>query len=155
MKTTNWNNLKHKADPERVAELQRGIERELSLSVDDRDVLSVYVVVNGSLGMSPGKVAAQAFHGGQSLYVKYFTGELMADGMSAMDEWVGQGRRVVVRLAETDHLFNRAKRECLGIVQRDEGLTEVPHGAQTVFITIPYTRKDAPKILSHKKIQLY
>lgn len=35
--------------------------------IADEDVLSVYVVLNGTLGMSPGKAAAQAFHCGWRL----------------------------------------------------------------------------------------
>jgi peptidyl-tRNA hydrolase len=115
--------------------------------VADEDVLSVYVVLNGALGMSPGKVAAQAFHCG---YLR----ALAFDG-SPENAWIQQGRRVVVRVAETEHVFSRVVAECDGYEQRDEGLTEVERGAVTAFVTLPYRRDSVPKILAHKKCQLY
>lgn len=113
-------------------------------SVAPEDVLSVYVIVNGSLGMSAGKIAAQAFHCG------WHVGRY---GPTS-DAWMAQGRRCVVRVAETEHVFTRVIEECEGHLQCDEGLTEVEHGAATTFVTIPYRRDSAPKILSHKRCQL-
>lgn len=108
------------------------------------DVISVYVILNGSLHMSPGKMAAQSFH----------CGWLCRDRFVDKD-WTQQGRRVVVRLAETPHAFQRVMEECKGVAQQDEGLTEVQRGAITAFVTIPYRRADIPKILTHKKVQLF
>ena len=118
--------------------------------VAPEDVVSVYVVLNGSLTMSPGKVASQAFHCGW-LYARY----LHIQGDAWGDAWTEQGRRVSVRLAETAHVFDRVVRECDGFLQRDEGLQEVEHGSVTAFVSVPYRRADAPKILAHKRIQAY
>lgn len=112
--------------------------------VASEDILSVYVVLNGSLGMSPGKMAAQSFH----------CGWCISRHSGLTKQWEQQGRRVVVRIAETEHVFNRVKEECYGFAQQDEGLTEVERGSITSFVTLPYTRATAPKILSHKKVQL-
>lgn len=112
--------------------------------VESDDVISVYVIINGALGMSAGKIAAQAFHCGWIL-VEYLVAR----------DWQDQGRRVVVRVAETQHVFERVVEECKGFLQRDEGLTEVAHGAATAFVTVPYRRADVPKILTHKRCQLY
>lgn len=111
----------------------------------EEEILSAYVVINGALGMTPGKVAAQVFHGGWML---------SQTGMYSQG-WKEQGRRVVVRVAETAHVFARVIAECEGVLQVDEGLTEVEHGAETVFVSIPYARKNVPKILTHKRCQLY
>lgn len=111
-----------------------------------KDILSVYVVINGSLEMSAGKTAAQSFHLGW-----YLRSLLVGDQLNG---WIEQGRRVVVRIAETEHLFQRVMNECDGCAQRDEGLTEVERGSITAFVTRPYTRVNAPKILAHKKVQL-
>lgn len=116
--------------------------------VAPEDILSVYVVLNGSLNMSPGKMAAQSFHCG------YYVGQSWSYIDDLARAWMSQGRRVVVRVAETPHVFDRVMAECEGIAQQDEGLTEVERGSVTAFVTIPYTRADAPKILSHKKVQL-
>lgn len=113
--------------------------------VASKDVVEIYVVVNGALGMSAGKIAAQVFHAG------WLANYLVATG----DGWKEQGRRVSVRIAETPHVFERVRAECLGMNQRDEGLREVERGSITAFVTIPYRRGDAPKILSHKKVQAY
>jgi peptidyl-tRNA hydrolase len=108
------------------------------------DVLSVYVVLNGALGMSPGKSAAQAFH----------CGWMFAFDDAPSGAWQEQGRRVVVRVAETPHVFERVTAECDGYALQDEGLTETKRGAVTAFVTRPYRRGDVPKILTHKKCPL-
>jgi len=116
--------------------------------VASEDVVSVYVVLNGTLGMSPGKTAAQTFH----------CGWLLARTQPWFDhiegQWMNQGRRVVVRVAETEHVFHRVMSECAGVAQRDEGLQEVERGSITAFVTVPYRRAEVPKILTHKKVQL-
>lgn len=114
--------------------------------VAPEDILSVYVVINGPLGMSPGKTAAQTFHAGRRFE--------QVRGMRT-DAWYGQGKRVVVRVAETPHIFQRVVDECAILWgQRDEGLTEVPHGAITCVVTAPYVRSEVPQILRHKRCQL-
>jgi peptidyl-tRNA hydrolase len=123
--------------------------------VADEDVVAVYVVLNGTLGMSAGKVAAQAFHGGYGAYREAFHVRETTVEPGLWAEWALQSRRVIVRVAETPHVFQRVQEECLGFTQRDAGLTEVPAGSETAFVTIPYRRADAPKILSHKRVQLY
>lgn len=124
--------------------------------VPDGEVLSVYIVLNGSLRMSPGKAASQAFHCGVRLMeaiVDSAFGDAVATGQET-NAWLGQGRRVVVRVAETPHTFDRVMEECVGIAQQDEGLTEVERGSFTAFVTMPYRRDSIPKILTHKRVQL-
>ena len=124
--------------------------------MDTKEILSVYVVLNGSLGMTPGKAAAMAFHCGW-LVGNVFPRDAMVDAAlyARLYEWTAQGRRVVTRLAETIATFERVKRECDGYVQRDEGMTEVDHGAEVAFVTFPLRRDEIPTVLTHKKVQLY
>jgi peptidyl-tRNA hydrolase len=121
--------------------------------VEDADVLSIYVVLNGSLNMTPGKAASQSFHCGWMSGA--MTWRLTEKHQEEYARWVRQGRRVVTRVAETPHVFQRVIDECAGFVQRDEGLTEVERGSATAFVSIPYRRSSIPKILTHKRVQLY
>ena len=116
--------------------------------IPDEDIVTAYVVINGSLGMSTGKTAAQVWHTGWRFYHSLLP-------VPSFLDWWEQGQRVAVRIAETEHLFNRVMQETQGVVQQDEGMNEVERGAMTVWVTIPYARKDVPKILNHKKIQNY
>lgn len=132
---------------------------------DPADIYSVYVVLNGSLGMTPGKAAAQSFH------IGWVLNEVMRDEIEQNDigwgsrttadwerrylVWMQEGRRVVTRLAETPYIWERAKAECDGWLTKDEGMTEVEHGSETAMVTIPYLRTEIPKILHHKRLQLY
>lgn len=115
------------------------------------DVLAVTLVLNGALGMSEGKAAAQAFQGCLALYrlaeQEAGLGALLAD-------WERQGWRTVVRQAETQGVFERLCTEVDGVVLRDEGLTEVEDGAIVAFVSFPHRRGDSPKMLSHKRVPL-
>jgi len=117
--------------------------------VAPEDIWSVYVVINGSLGMSAGKVAAQTFHCG------WMIGKSGLGYVPDVGNWMQQGRRVRVRIAETQYLFDRVMNETMGQGQQDEGLTEVERGSITAWVTKPYLPADTPKILSHKKVQSY
>jgi peptidyl-tRNA hydrolase len=71
-----------------------------------------------------------------------------------LEDWQRQGWRTIVRMAETEGLFQRVLQECEGVVLRDEGLTEVADGTPTVFVSYPVLRGETPKILSHKRVGL-
>ena len=134
------------------------------------DILSVYVVLNGTLGMSPGKAAAQSFHIGwvlasgiealnwaylNEVYPDWIDGRKVSKILDRNFQWLTQGRRVVTRLAETENVWERAKQELDGFLTLDEGMTEVEHGAETALVTFPMYRDEIPKILTHKRLQLY
>jgi peptidyl-tRNA hydrolase len=118
--------------------------------LDPADVLAVVIVVNGSLGMTPGKIAAQAFQGCLALLATARTSEQR----DALEAWKRQGRRTIVRVADTPGLFQRVLDEVGGVVLRDEGLTEVEDGTATIFCSYPHRRADTPKILTHKRVGL-
>lgn len=124
-------------------------------AVAPEDVLSVYVVLNGTLKMSAGKQAAMAFHCGRRVAEPRWILDRVHESVWAMwQEWWQQGKRVVVRSAETPHVFERVCQELAGFTHHDEGLTEVERGAAVAFVSIPYKRADVPQILRHKRCQL-
>lgn len=128
--------------------------------INPDDIISAYVVLNGSLGMKPGKLAAMSFHLGWRLEKRYHEALVFHDAPSeefclAFKQWDRQGRRVVVRTAKTEHLFHKSYQEMeYAIMLQDEGLTEVEPGSYVGYVTQPMRRADVPKILSNKKIQL-
>lgn len=116
--------------------------------IPDEEILSVYVIINGPLKMTAGKIAAQTFHAGRRVQF------LLEDNPLGWD-WLDQGKRVVIRNAETPHVFQRVKEECdILWSQFDEGLTQVDRGSLTCVVTMPYLRSEVPQILRHKRCQL-
>lgn len=116
--------------------------------------LAVYLVVNGPLGMSAGKVAAQAFQAAQRLYQAARAEGACPEQLAALARWEREGTRTITRLAETAHVFTRVCEEVPGVVMVDEGLTEVAPDSPTVFASwpIPYARP--PRPLRHRRCPL-
>jgi len=115
------------------------------------DILAVYLVVNGSLGMSAGKIGSQCFQAAQRL----FSAAPDDPGLAALlKDWEEQGTRTITRVALTETLFARACRELPGVAMIDEGLTEVPEDSATVFATHPIRRNQLPRMLCHRKVPL-
>lgn len=135
--------------PARISPLY--LASESRPAVKPEDVLSVTLVLNGSLGMSTGKMATQAFQGCLALYR---LAEEDSELTSQLDAWEAQGWRTVVRVAETEGVFARVLAEADGVVLRDEGLTEVQDGAATAFVSFPHRRGQTPKMLAHKRVPL-
>lgn len=110
---------------------------------------SVYLVVDGELGMSPGKIAAQAFQACQRLYRRAQSEPELA---RRLDEWERSGTRTCTRRAKTTHLFQRACRELDCAVMVDEGLTEVAPQTATCLATWPLYPDELPRMLRHKGV---
>jgi len=115
----------------------------------------VYLVFNGPLGMSSGKMAAQAFQACQRLYRAAMNdvtvmGQVRRHGLV---EWA-RHTTTVARVARTPAMWERVKAEVGGVVMVDEGYTEVEPGSETVFASWPLLAADAPKILSNSKVPL-
>lgn len=123
-------------------------------AVLDEEILSVYVVFNGPLKMSAGKLAAMGFHCGRRAERQVFTDVRMVPSWKDWANWYNQGKRVVTKIAETENVFARVCAELMGFGHHDEGLTEVEHGACVAFVTKPYRRDEVPQILRHKRCQL-
>jgi peptidyl-tRNA hydrolase len=121
--------------------------------LNNEDILAIYLIVNGPLQMSPGKIAAQAFQAAQRLFAAASSGQADSQ-LQALAAWQAQGTRTITRIAETDHIFQRACDELDGVVMIDEGMTEVPPDSATVFATWPLRRGDLPRMLRHKRVPL-
>jgi peptidyl-tRNA hydrolase len=114
---------------------------------------TVFLIVNGELGMSAGKLAAQSFQAAQRLLA---AAQCDAELAEALDEWEAAGTRTRTKIAPTRHLFERAMRELVGehaVVMIDEGITEVDPGTATVIATWPMDERELPQILRHKRIR--
>lgn len=86
------------------------------------------IVIRSDLGLSKGKLAAQAAHASLAAYKRA--------GAAAREEWEKSGSKKVVLkvagLAELDEIFLLAKREKLPAEKiTDAGHTEVPEGTVT------------------------
>lgn len=119
-----------------------------------QDKLACYLIVNGPLGMSAGKIAAQAFQAFQRLQAACETGDCTTEEHAALEFWKTNGTRTITRIAETPAAFERACRELPGITMVDEGLTEIEPGSATIHATWPLPRHPGPRLSRHKRIPL-
>lgn len=129
----------------------------LHMTDDHTDTLRVYLIVNGPLGMSPGKIAAQSFQACERLHrcIVRIEGE---DGQSfeirqAIRKWKAH-TTTIAKVATTPKMFKRVCADIPGVIMIDEGYTEVPAGSPTVFASWPMRQVDAPALLNNKKIPL-
>lgn len=113
---------------------------------------TVFLVVNGPLAMSPGKVAAQCFQAAQRM----IRAAEDAGKAHELADWETRYTKTIVRIAKTPHLFARCVDELDGVAMIDEGRTEVDPGTATVFATFPISSDDPmPKILTHTKVPIW
>lgn len=110
---------------------------------------AVYVVFNGPLGMSPGKMAAQAFQACQRLYARADA----ENNVTLMEIWE-RHTTTITRYAKTPAMWERVKAEVGGVLMVDEGYTEVEPGSETCLASWPLLLADVPKILSNSKVPL-
>jgi peptidyl-tRNA hydrolase len=118
------------------------------------ELLSITLIINGPLGMSAGKIAAQAFQACQRLYRAYLAGEGTPAERRRFERWAANGTRTITRIAETAQIFERACRELPGRTMIDEGVTEVAPGSATIHATWPHDRRPAPRMCQHKRAPL-
>ena len=117
---------------------------------ESRRSLSVYLIINGSLGMSAGKIAAQSFQAAQRLFL---ASREDLDLESLLDRWQRAGTRTCTRVALSQAVFDRACRELPGVTMIDEGMNEVDPGTATCFATVPLSDdSELPRILRHKRV---
>lgn len=127
--------------------------------IDLDSIPRVVLVFNGTLKMSPGKMAAQAFQACQRLYR---TAE--ADGLEhvypgespyviALAQW-SKHTTTISRVAKTTNMFELVCAEVPGVVMIDEGFTEVDPDTPTVFASWPAPKREEHKLLSNAKVQL-
>lgn len=109
----------------------------------------VVLVFNGSLGMSPGKMAGQAFQGA-ARWQHSIRNSYPDESLS----WHCEGTRTITKIAKTSAMFDRICAEVPGFIMVDEGHTEVEPGSATVFVSRPFLHKDRPAVLDNKKVRL-
>ena len=119
----------------------------------DPTIPAIYIVINGPLGMSTGKIAAQTFQVFERL-----SSEIVAVGNEqACERFYRDWREhttTIVRVAKTPMMWERVKAEVGGVVMVDEGYTEVDPGTETCFASWPLLLAEVPKILSNAKVPL-
>ena len=127
-------------------------EKELGRAL--RDPLQITLIINGPLGMSAGKIAAQSFQAAQRLFARASEQPELTEALRA---WEREGTCTCTRIARTQHLFQRACEELdgpLSALMIDEGLTEIAPGSPTILAYGPLRRSQSPRLLSHKNIPL-
>ena len=107
-----------------------------------------YIVVNSSLGMGKGKIAAQASHASVAVLEK------VDDG--ALEEWKDEGmKKVVLKVKDAEELlalFEKAKRLFPCALITDAGKTQIEPGSKTCFACGPAEENEAQKIFKDLKL---
>lgn len=122
------------------------------------DPIVMYFIVKESLNMSIGKTAAQCAHASQMLLLKYFNlqnkdlTKSEIEQVDIFDDWLDSSFRKVVLRAD-DKEFEKVKTECKNkVVVKDNGLTEIAAGSETVIGLMPIYKSKAPKCI--KRLQV-
>ena len=107
-----------------------------------------YIIVNSSLGMGKGKIAAQASHASVSVLDKVDD--------DVLEEWKNAGMKKVVlkvkNMEELLTLFEKAKRLFPCALITDAGKTQIEPGSKTCFACGPAEENDAQKIFKDLKL---
>lgn len=107
-----------------------------------------YIIVNTSLGMNKGKIAAQCAHASVAVLDK-------VDGETAA-EWKLQGmKKIVLKVKTTEELlelFEKAKRKLPCALITDAGHTQVEAGSKTCFACGPVEEKEGQKHFKELKL---
>lgn len=133
----------------------------------------LYLIVNNSLNMGTGKIAAQVGHAVdiirdeidnlKSISIKYQKTDKTILSQAEIDKfevanrkynnyllWRQVGRRKVVLTADAKEFEKLKAEECF--IVHDAGLTQVSAGSETVISLLPMRKNDAPKII--KRLQV-
>jgi len=115
----------------------------------------MYLVVRESLGMSPGKTAAQVAHGAVQICAAYYENMFRLDreipgankdrsNLSYYEVWAKEPTKIVLKANEEkwSQLINIADE-----IVVDGGFTEVPANSQTVLAFWPMQKDKAPDII--------
>jgi hypothetical protein len=104
--------------------------------------------------MTAGKIASQAFQACERM-LRAASAPDSDPGLHAkLRTWTDQGTRTICRVAETSVVFKRVCREVPGITVVDEGLYGCPPGSATIHASWPTSRRDTPRMLTHKRVPL-
>lgn len=107
-----------------------------------------YIIVNTSLGMNKGKIAAQASHAAVSVLEKVKE--------EVVQEWKNAGmKKIVLKISSTEEmleLFQKTKRELPCALITDAGHTQVEPGSKTCFACGPVEENEGQKYFSKLKL---
>ncbi len=107
-----------------------------------------YIIVNTSLGMNKGKIAAQSAHAAISVLEKV--------DKDVINEWKGQGmKKIVLKINSTEEmleLFQKVKRELPCALITDAGHTQIEPGSKTCFACGPVEENSGQKYFGKLKL---
>jgi len=107
-----------------------------------------YIIVNASLGMGKGKIAAQSSHAAVSVLEKV--------DEETISEWKSQGmKKVVLKVKSTEELlelFEKAKKHLPCALITDGGRTQIAPGSKTCFACGPVNEEEAQKYFKELKL---
>lgn len=160
----------------------RNSPEAMAARANQPDPIVMYLVVKESLGMSPGKIAAQCAHASQMLTLKFLhekmkqinlenslwerfkktvsdffsKSEIPQDkvnqDLELFEAWLDTSFRKVTLRAD-DHRFERLKAEHPNcVVVVDAGLTEIAAGSQTVLGLWPMHRSTCSRYLQKTQV---
>ena len=114
----------------------------------------MYIVINNSVKMSPGKIAAQAGH-----VVHLVTEWMVKHRPEQWRQYTKTKIHAKIALRAKQSQMERMEEEfadreqpiwCVSI--RDMGFTEVPNGTLTAIAFAPMLKKDRPKVLTKLRL---
>jgi len=107
-----------------------------------------YIIVNNSLGMNKGKIAAQASHASVAVLEKIEE--------EIFEEWKQNGmKKIVLKVNSTEELlelFEKAKRTLPCALITDAGHTQVSPGSKTCFACGPVEESEGQKYFKELKL---
>lgn len=122
------------------------------------DPLVLYIIVRKSLNMDVGKIAAQVGHGVGMLMGRFWQlSEEELEGTEELpekeslkwqitSEWLATSyRKIAVEANDKD--WEKIKEQLPVFLVKDAGLTEVDPGSETVLVTWPMKKSEAPKVI--------
>lgn len=126
----------------------------------EKDPWMMYLVVNTSLGMSPGKVAAQVGHAVGMMYEEYASLVLKLGNVNKNVNWEGfykfnswkKDHHSKVVLAANEEEWKQLLEEEKCFVVRDAGFTEIASGSETVIGLWPRQKSKCSDLLRSLKL---
>ena len=132
----------------KIKDQERALKEENTIIVCDRMELVQYIIVNTSLGMNKGKIAAQASHAAVTVLDKV--------DEETISEWKTSGmKKIVLKVKTTEELlelFEKAKRKLPCAQITDAGRTQIEAGSKTAFACGPVDEEEGKKYFAHLKL---
>ena len=112
--------------------------------------LVMYIVINKDLGMSSGKIAAQASHSCTEYLVHTLTIGEEAE-RTKMFEWYNDAQKKIV-LGAHQKVMEKLEKDSRFFAIYDNGLTEIPSGSLTAICLGVHKKEDIKNVI--KRLQL-